>query len=215
MGHYDLFQKPADGATEEQPLLVTGEDKSPQDWSPDGRLLLYTSQDPRTGSDLWSLSPDGDPKPSVVVQTPFDETQAQFSPDGRWIAYASNETGRYEIYVRSFPGPGGKWQVSTEGGIYPRWRRDGKELFYVAFDNHLMAVPIQAALARHTVNPGAPSELFVTRLTVGANVFAGGVLSRAQYAVASDGRFLMNVETEAPAAPPITLVLNWTAALPH
>ena len=215
MGHYDLFQKPADGATEEQPLLVTGEDKSPQDWSPDGRLLLYTSQDPRTGSDLWSLSPDGDPKPSVVVQTPFDETQAQFSPDGRWIAYASNETGRYEIYVRSFPGPGGKWQVSTEGGIYPRWRRDGKELFYVAFDNHLMAVPIQAALARHTVNPGAPSELFVTRLTAGANVFAGGVLSRAQYAVASDGRFLMNVETEAPAAPPITLVLNWTAALPH
>jgi len=214
-GQYDLFEKPASGAADEQPLLVTGQDKSPQDWSPDGKVLLYTAQDPKTGSDLWALPLVGERKPYAVVQTTFDEIQGQFSPNGRWIAYASNETGRSEIYVRSFPSPGGKWQVSTEGGIYPRWRRDGKELFYLALDNRLMAVPIQVALDSQTLNPGAAVALFLTRLAAGVNVFAGGVLSRAQYAVASDGRILMNVDTPNPAASPITVVLNWTAALPR
>jgi len=178
---------------------VTGEDKSPQDWSPDGRLVLYTSQDPKSGSDLWSLSPDGDGKPSVVVQTPFDETQAQFSPDGRWIAYASNETGRYEIYVRSFPGPGGKWQVSTEGGIYPRWRRDGKELFYVAADGSLVSVPITLG---PNLQAGTGNPLF--RLETGIRTFD----------VSPDGsRFLVSTPVEKSPESPIRVILNWEAAL--
>ena len=119
-GHYDLFEKPANGAADEQPLLVTPLDKSPLSWSPDGRFLLYAVQDPRTQCDLWAVPLAGERTPFPVVQTSFDEVQGQFSADGRWVAYASNETGRYEIYIRPFPSPGGKWQVSTGGGIYPQ-----------------------------------------------------------------------------------------------
>ena len=147
-----------------------------------------------------------------MVQTSFDEVQGQFSPDGRWVAYASNESGRYEIYIRPFPGPGGKWQVSTGGGIYPRWRRDGKELFYVAPDNRMMAAPIQVAADGRTLSPGAPVALFASRLTTG-NTGIGGFASRAQYAVAPDGRFLLNVSADDAAASPITIVQNWTALL--
>ena len=172
-GHYDLFEKPANGAADEQPLLVTPLDKSPLSWSPDGRFLLYAVQDPRTQCDLWAVPLAGERTPFPVVQTSFDEVQGQFSADGRWVAYASNETGRYEIYIRPFPSPGGKWQVSTGGGIYPRWRRDGKELFYVALDNRVMAAPIQAATDGRTLSPGAPVALFPSRLTAG-NTGIGG-----------------------------------------
>jgi serine/threonine protein kinase/Tol biopolymer transport system component len=212
-GAYDLFQKPASGATNEQSLLVSPQDKLPLDWSPDGRLVLYSTQDPKTGSDLWALSLTGERKPFPVVQTSFDEIEGQFSPDGRWIVYASNESGRYEIYLRPFPDSGGKWQVSTLGGIQPRWRRDGRELFYVAPDNRLMAVPIRAASNGRVLDPGAPVALFTTRLASGANIAGAGFSASAQYGVASDGRFLMNVTTDDAAAPPITVVLNWTAGL--
>ena len=111
---------------------MTGEPKSPLAWSPDGRVLLYAIQHPKTGLDLWALPLAGDRKPFPVVQTPFDETAGQFSPNGRWVAYQSNESRQVEIYVRPFPGPGSQWQVSTAGGSQPRWRPDGKELFYVA-----------------------------------------------------------------------------------
>ena len=87
----------------------------------------------------------GEHKPFPFVNTSFDEALGQFSPDGRWVAYHSNESGRHEVYVQPFPGPGGKWQISTSGGIEPRWRRDGKELFYIAPDGKLMAAPIQSA----------------------------------------------------------------------
>ena len=116
----DLFEKPANGAKDEQPLLVTSQDKRPLDWSPDGRVLLYATQDPKTASDLWALPLTGERKPFPVVQTSFDDLQGQFSPDGRWLAYASNESGRYEIYLRPFPEPSGKLQVSTAGGLQPR-----------------------------------------------------------------------------------------------
>lgn len=138
----------------------------------------------------------------------------QFSPNGRWVAYASNETGRYEIYVRPFPEGGGTWQMSTAGGIYPRWRRDGAELFYIAPDNTLMAVPVRAGTDGRTFSPGSPVALFKTQLATGANVGIGGFASAPQYAVAADGRFLMNVVASDVAVSPITLVLNWTALLP-
>jgi hypothetical protein len=163
--------------------------------------------------DLWALPLAGERKPFPIVQTQFDERQGQFSPDGRWMAYVSNETGSDEIYIRPFPGPGGKWQVSTIGGTDPRWRRDGQELFYVAPDGKLMAVPIQVTADTHILSPGTPVALFPTRFATGANIALGSLLSRPQYAVAADGRFLMNVTAEDTTPSPITLVLNWAATV--
>ena len=110
---------------------------------------------------MGAAADPGERKPFPVVQTPFDEAAGQLSPDGRWVAYQSNESGSVEIYVRPFPGPGGQWQVSTAGGSQPRWRSDGKELFYVAPDARLMAVPIAVGADSQTLESGAPVPLFV------------------------------------------------------
>jgi Tol biopolymer transport system component len=209
-GRFDLFIRPADGSADEQPLLTTPIDKAPQDWSPDGQFLLYSVQDLKNASDLWALPLTGDRKPFLVVQSAFDDVHGQFSPDGHWIAYTSNETGRYEIYVRPFPGPGGKSQVSTNGGIYPQWRRDGKELFFISPDNHMMAAPVITSTA---FTSGTPLSLFPTQLATGGNVGIGSFASRAEYAVAPDGRFLLNVTAGDAIAAPITIVQNWDAAL--
>ena len=213
-GKFDLFEKSASGAGEAQALLATSRDKSPTDWSPDGRFLLYAEQGEQTSSDLWALPLEGERTPVPVSQSRFDEVQGQFSPDGRWLAYASNETGRYEISVQPFPTTGARWQVSLGGGIYPRWGPDGKELFFVAPDNTLMAVPIPVGPETGTLLYEAPVPLFATRVVVsGDNVFSGEWLSAAQYVVAADGRFLMNVHAADTAAPPINVMLNWTAGL--
>jgi Tol biopolymer transport system component len=212
-GAYNLYEKPVDGTTDEQPLLVTPLPKAPQDWSRDGRLLLYSNQDPKTGTDLWALPMTGERKPFPVLQTRFDEIQGQFSPDGRWLTYASNESGRYEIYVQTFPGAGGRWQISAAGGLQPRWRRDGQELFYVAPDNRLMAAPIRVAPGTKALEAGAPVPLFTTKLATGVNIVPAGFQARAQYAVAADGRFLMNVSADEGVISPITIVENWTVGL--
>ena len=212
-GAYNLYEKPVDGTTDEQPLLVTPLAKAPQDWSRDGRLLLYTNQDPKTGTDLWALPMTGERKPFPVLQTRFDEIQGQFSPDGRWLTYASNESGRYEIYVQTFPDAGGKWQISVAGGLQPRWRRDGRELFYVAPNNRFMAAPIRVAPGTKALEAGAPVPLFTTKLATGVNIVPAGFQARAQYAVASDGRFLMNVSADEGIISPITIVQNWTVGL--
>ena len=210
-GLWDLFEKAASVADDEQSLLVTGEHKSPLAWSPDGRVLLYAVQHSKTGMDLWALPLAGDRKPYPVEQTPADESAGQFSPDGRWVSYQSNESGQMEIYVRPFRRSGGPWQVSTEGGSQPRWRLDGRELFYVAPDARLMAVPIGVGADKRTLERGVPVPLFRTRLASGASI--SGLLSKPQYAVASDGRFLMNMTVEDATPPPINVILNWDAAL--
>ncbi|HVH29711.1 MAG TPA: protein kinase [Vicinamibacterales bacterium] len=180
--------------------------KIPTDWSHDGRFLLYFEANLKSGADLWALPLDGDRKPSPFFSTGFAELWGQFSPDGRWVAYQSNESGRPEIYVRPFPGPGGQWLVSTSGGTYPRWSADGKELFYLAPDGRLMAASIAAKGA--TLDVAAPAALFQTRIVGGGAALVG---IRQQYDVAPDGRFLINVPTESAATPPITLILNWRA----
>jgi hypothetical protein len=117
------------------------------------------------------------------------------------------------VYIQSFPDASSKWQVSTGGGIYPVWRPDGRELFYLAPDMRLMGVPIQLTSPPAALSPGVPRALFSTRLaTTGPYVFTAGIFAKAQYAVTADGRFLMNV-TDDGAASPITIVLNWTAGL--
>ncbi len=210
-GVYDLFEKAANGAADEQPLLVTPESKTPQDVSADGRTLLYTVLTQKTKTDLWALPLGGDKKPFPVLQSPFDEMDAQFSPDGRWIAYESNQSGKSEIFVRPFPQSRGQWQVSTVGGSQPRWRADGKELYYVASDGHLMATPIAPTADGQALTPGPPVSLFSPRVASGPNVTVGSSSGRPQYAVARDGRFLVNAAVDAETTPPISIVLNWDA----
>jgi hypothetical protein len=156
--------------------------------------------------DLWLLPLSGDRKPIPFLQTEFDELEGQFSPTGRWIAYSSNETGKSEVYVRSFSASGGKWQISTNGGTQPKWRPDGKELFYLASDGKLMAVPVKAEA---TFEAGVAKALFPTMF--GGQV--GGGFER--YRVTPDGqRFLINTLPQGQgSSAPITVVLNWSTVL--
>jgi len=205
-GPQDIYVKPSGSAGSEDPLVESPETKTPSDFSADGRFLLYASISPKTGRDLWVWPMDGEKKQFVFVNTPFEERLGQFSPDGRWVAYESNESGRFEIYVRPFPPqPSGQWrQVSALGGVSPRWRKDGKELYYIAPDGTLMAVPI--TVNGPSLEPGTPLALFQTRIVGrGINNFA----FRQQYDVAVNGQFLINVTTEDAVNSSITLLLNW------
>jgi Tol biopolymer transport system component len=202
-GSGDLYAKSASGTGNDELLSSSKIFKVPNSWSPDGRYIAYIAFQGAPGSkaDLWLLSlPDG--KSSPLLQTEFDELAGVFSPEGRWLAYASNESGRFEIYVQPFPGPGGKWQVSTAGGLHPRWRRDGKELFYVAPDGKIMSVEIRAETV---FEAGTPQALFTTLLKN---------MPGPPYDVSSDGqRILLNRPLGEESSPPITLVQNWTALL--
>jgi eukaryotic-like serine/threonine-protein kinase len=205
-GTYDLYIKSATKVSVDEVLFASAELKSPLDWSADGRFILYRNLDLKTGFDLWALPMDGDRKPFPVVRTNADERTAQFSPDGKWIAYQSDESGHFEIYVQPFPGPAGKFQISTKGGAQMRWRRDGKELFYIDLDDQLMAAPIQFASDGQSVQAGTPVQLFTTH--VGGAVQQNPAVLR-QYEVSPDGqRFLMNTVVDGP-APPINIILNW------
>src|SRR5262249_33976787 len=158
---------------------------------------------PQTQQDLWVLPLEGDRKPFVLVNTNFRERRGTFSPNGHWMAYMSNESGRDEIYVRPFPGPGGQWQVSTAGGTSPRWASGGNELYYVAPDGMMMAAPIVDNGA--SIEPGRPVALFHTRILGGGTDAVLGT----QYDVARDGRFLINTVLEDTPTSPITLLMNW------
>lgn len=206
-GRDTIFEKSASGAGEER--VVAPDGGFPLSWSPDGRFLLYSRPDMKTGVDLWALPMTGDPKPFTVVQAAADQRGGEFSPDGRWLAYESNESGRLEVYVQPFPQAGGKWQASSAGGTQVRWRRDGRELYYLAPDGRLMAVSVAPGPDGKTLNLGVPVPLFQTRLATGANVVPG----RPQYAVAPDGRFLLNTIVDDTAPSPITVVVNWTQLL--
>jgi dipeptidyl aminopeptidase/acylaminoacyl peptidase len=205
-GVSNLYQKLSSGAGNDEALLKSAEPKTPYDWSPDGRFILYGVLSPKTSGDLWLLPLFGDQKPAPFVQTEFNEIQGRFSPDGRWVAYASNESGTYQVYVQSFPSSGSKWQVSTNGGAQPQWRRDGKELFYLAPDRKLMAVEVNGA--GPTFVPGVPKPLFEPRVSA---VFPS---ITTYYSVTGDGqRFLVNTLVGESTPVPFTVVLNWAAAL--
>jgi Tol biopolymer transport system component len=206
-GPVNLYEKSASGAGDEHLLAVDA--GTPLSWSPDGQFLLYARTDPSTGADLWVLPATGERKPLAVVQTAMDQPGGDFSPDGRWLAYESSESGRFEVYVQTFPEAGGKRQVSPAGGTQARWRGDGRELYYLGLDARLMAVAVTPDPEGKTLDFGTPAPLFRTHLASGASVLPG----RPQYAVAPDGRFLMNTVVEDTAPSLITIVLNWTAGL--
>ena len=149
--------------------------------------------------DRSSSEGSGDRKPIAVAKTAFDERIGQFSFDGHWVAYQTNESGEFQIVVQPFPEPTGKWQVSTSGGTQPRWRADGKEIYFIAPDGKLMAASVTTQGA--TFAPGTSVALFPASPVVGGTV-------KQQYAVSRDGRFLINEPVESATAP-ITLILNW------
>jgi Tol biopolymer transport system component len=200
--HPDLFVTRSDGSTAEELVLESDKAKYPTDWSPDGRFLLFRVADVATNLELWTIPVGGDRNPIPFRRASYGMSHGQFSPDGRWVAYASNETGRSEIHVSPFPGPGSSWRVSTAGGTEPRWRRDGKELFYLAPDGKLMVVGVKT---------GPPFEADVAK-----PLFAVRRRERVSasdqfgYDVSADGqRFLVSAEIGEPTAEPLTLLLNW------
>lgn len=204
-GAPNLFQKMANGSGQEDALYKSSLAKLPSSWSTDGRFVLCGTVDPKTRWDLWVLSVS-DQKWESFLQTPYNESRGMFSPNGRWIAYESDESGRKEIYVQTFPASGAKWQISVSGGSQPRWRRDGKELFFLGGDRKVTAVEVNIDAPGFV--HGAPKALFGTRISKGEERPGN------QYVVTSDGqRFLVNTVAEEGAYTPINVVLNWTAGL--
>jgi Tol biopolymer transport system component len=203
-GQADIYWKASSGAGTEELVFKSATTKNPWDWSRDGRFILYEDLAPKNRSDLWVLPLFGDKKPQPFLQAPFGETMGRFSPDGKWIAYVSDESGAPQIYVQPFPPSGGKWQISTQGGFTPRWRGDGRELFYLSPDRQLMSVDVNPAGA--TFEASSPKTLFQTQVDT-ANISN-------RYDVTPDGqRFLMSVPVENTVSPPITVITNWLAGI--
>ena len=195
----DLYTKSI-GAGVEQPVVTDHVSKDPRGVSAAGGLV-YRATGRGTGNDIWVKLGDSAPKPFIV--TPFDENYATISPDGQWMAYSSDETGRYEVYVTAFPSGEGKWQISSGGASLPRWRKDGKEMFYLSSDLQMYAVKVAAA--GRTFTAGAPEKLFQTTA-----VTAPG----SSYDVTADGkRFLINTTIPTGAPPSLVVVTNWPALI--
>jgi Tol biopolymer transport system component len=201
-GDPKIFQKPSSGAGQDEPFVIQASTKLVTDWSGDGKYIIFMVDDPKTKADLWMLTLETDRKASPWAQTQFNERDGRFSPDSKWVAYVSDGSGRNEVYVRAISPSGGKWQISTNGGDFPRWGRDGKYLFYVAADQKLMAVEVKSGAS---FEAGAQEARFDMR---GIRAVGGN------YAVTDDGqRFLILTNVEETRASPFSVVINWTAEL--
>jgi eukaryotic-like serine/threonine-protein kinase len=198
---FDLYARAADSSGDEQPIMVDGRSKDANDWSPDGRTIVYRRIGPDTGNDLWIAPVDGKGPGRLLTGTRFSETFANFSPDGRFVVYSSDESGQPEIYVVNVAG-GGKIQVSANGGLFPRWRGDGREILYIATDRSLMSAAVESATELKVL---APQPLFKINVAVTPGP---------SYDVTRDGeRFL--VATPMPSRIPqaFTVVTNWPRLL--
>jgi serine/threonine-protein kinase len=204
-GALNLYWMPADGSGGVERLTTSENAQWPGSWSPDGQVLAFSEADPTTGYGIQVLRLEGDRKPRPFLQTPSNEYGPMFSPDGRWLAYGSDESGRQEIYVRPFPGPGGKLQISTEGGVEPVWARNGRELFYRNGDK-MMAAAVET---KPTFAAAKPKLLFEGHYEAGIFAF------EPNYDVSPDGqRFLMIKGSEQESAPTqLNVVLNWSEDL--
>jgi Tol biopolymer transport system component len=214
---WGIYQKLSNGTGTEELLFESDVLKMPMSWSTAANTVLFYVQDPKSGTDVWALPLAGDRKPLPLLQTAFNESHPQISPDGKWFAYTSNETGRAEIYVQSFPPGGGKWQVSSNGGVFARWRPDGKELFYMERPSFSKVVAVAIHPTGSTFEFSPPRPLFDSGYLNNAPGHTGGNYNT--FDVSSDGQRFVIPRPEATditgalANTPITVVLNWTAAL--
>jgi eukaryotic-like serine/threonine-protein kinase len=196
---FDLYFKDTNGGQEEKSVPENGPDRFPSDWSHDGRYVLY-----ERGADLWFVTIP-ELQPTQFLKASSTLKNGQFSPDGKWVAYSSNESGRWEVYVTSFPEAHGKWQVSNAGGDQARWRSDGKELFYLASDSRMMAAPVKTG---SNFDAGTPVALFQANpreLVATSEQFS--------YDVSKDGqRFLINTQLKTGISP-MSVIMNWSARL--
>lgn len=194
-GNRNIFWKFADGNDVPEQLTSEGHYHYASSWSPDGRTLAFSDDDPTTAEDIWLLTLKGVRQP--FLQTAFTEKQAVFSPDGRWVAYTSNESGRFEVYVRPFPGPGGRTLVSTNGGTEPVWSPNGSELFYRNGDE-MLAVSVAGDL---DFTAAKPKLLFEKSYEAGA--------TPTEYDVSPDGQRFVMIERSGNESAQISVVLNW------
>jgi dipeptidyl aminopeptidase/acylaminoacyl peptidase len=196
-----IYVKHADGSGSQEFVADFGDIlANPSDWSRDGKYVLI-----RKGTEVWYLTwPERTAKP--LMQVKWTVRNAQFSPDGRWVAYASNETGNMEIYVSPFPAANSKWQVSTAGGEEPRWRQDGKELFYVSPEGKMMSVEVKTGASFEAASPVALFQTHRRRPISALDVFS--------YDVSSDGqRFLIATKVDEGASAPLSIFLNWASEM--
>jgi eukaryotic-like serine/threonine-protein kinase len=210
-GKWGIYVKSAAGGGTEELLVESDSPKMPMSWSPDGASVVYWEGNPKTSSDQWLVPLSGDKKPRPLLQSAFNEGHPQISPNGRWVAYMSNETGEPEVYVRSFPDGTGKRQVSSGGGTFARWRKDGKELFFLSTTSSGKLMSVKVNPSGSTFEYGDPVALFDS----GYINFAHG-LNYHTYAVSPDGqRFLIprpEGATNTAQSTPITVVMNWARA---
>jgi len=207
-GGTHVYLLPASGVGTDRLAFKSDSTEIPVSWSRDGRYIVFSRfKTGGAGVDTWLLTLGGEPKASPLIESPFDKAQARISPDGRWITYVTNDSGTYQVVVQSFPDPnGGRWQITAQGGIEPKWKHDGRELYYLALDGKLMAVPVNPD---RTFQAGSPTVLFQTPLVVNR----GQSPRDRRYDVAPDGRFLIAVPTAVATQQPVTVVVNWTASL--
>ena len=200
---FRLVKKLASGAGETEVLFESDAQVVPSDWSPDGKFILYTAIDKTTKRDIWALPLEGDRKPFAYIRTEFEDQTAVFSPDGKFVAYRSNESGREEVYIQTFPASANKWPVSSNSGISPYWPRKARELFYVQRDGKVMSVEIKAG---EPFSVGVPQPLFDVAMIRSPRAD--------DYAVSNDGQRLLFISRGADAvSPPIVVILNWSAGL--
>lgn len=202
-GGAGIYRKPANGAGGEELLVQTKKLAVPLSWSPDGRFMVYVQINPETGADLLAIPVTGDRKPFVVVQTAATDNQGQFSPDGHWLAYTSNESGQSEIYAIPFPpsSSGVKWLVSRGGGVQPRWRRNGRELFYISQDSKMMSVEVTT---QPVFQSGTPHALFQTEI-VDTGIRNGPM----SWDLAPDGNRFLIITANSSDTSSLTVALNW------
>ncbi|MCZ6695816.1 MAG: protein kinase [Acidobacteria bacterium] len=199
----DLCIKTVGEAGDVDLLYASGHWNTAGSFMPDGKAFLFTEQDPETGEDIWILHEDEE-KPRLLVQTPFEEFDAEVSPDGRWFLYVSNETGRSEVYVRETKEVSQQWQLSVDGGAQPRWRGDGREVYFIAADGRIMAVPIRA---ESTFRAGSPQALFeLPETPEDPTLLFEDVTADGQ-------KFLINLPVERRTSIDFRAILNWRSML--
>lgn len=202
---FHLYEKAADGSGKTAPLVVDDATEFNPVWSADGRYLVFERQAASPGSlmEVWAEPTFGDRKPFRVVQSRFSVSEQALSADGKWLAYVSTESGNPELYVQPFPRGGGRWQVSNDGGSWPEWRRDGKDLYYVSANGMLMAAEI--SLRGSDLMVGKVAPLFQVNVQLGPDW---------PYDVTADGKkFVVANQRPGQASQPLTLVTNWPALL--